>query len=51
MIGALWGATHPGPTLVVTVLSLALGIAAGVEPGRLALLVVAAVSYTHLRAH
>ena len=38
---ALWGATHPGPTLVVTVLSLALGIAAGVEPGRLALLVVA----------
>jgi len=41
VIGALWGATHPGPTLVVTVLSLALGIAAGVEPGRLALLVVA----------
>ncbi|KTR93723.1 1,4-dihydroxy-2-naphthoate prenyltransferase [Microbacterium testaceum] len=38
---ALWGATHPGPTLVVTVLSLALGIAAGVEPARLALLVVA----------
>lgn len=38
---ALWGATHPGPTVVVTVLSLALGVAAGVEPGRLALLVVA----------
>lgn len=38
---ALWGATHPGPTVVVTVLSLALGAAAGVEPGRLALLVVA----------
>lgn len=38
---ALWGATHPGPTLVVTLLSLALGIAAGVEPGRLLMLVVA----------
>lgn len=41
LVRALWGATHPGPTLVVTVLSLALGLAAGVEPGRLALLVVA----------
>ncbi|MDF2047219.1 MULTISPECIES: UbiA family prenyltransferase [Microbacterium] len=41
LVRALWGATHPGPTLVVTVLSLALGIAAGVEPARLALLVVA----------
>jgi len=40
-VRALWGATHPGPTLVVTVLSLALGIAAGVDPGPLALLVVA----------
>lgn len=41
LLGALWGATHPGPTLVVTVLSLALGIAAGLEPWRLVLLVVA----------
>lgn len=41
LVRALWGATHPGPTLVVTVLSLALGLAAGVEPARLALLVVA----------
>ena len=41
LVKALWGATHPGPTLVVTVLSLALGIAAGVEPARLAVLVVA----------
>lgn len=40
-IRALWGATHPGPTLVVTVLSLALGLAAGVEPARLVLLVIA----------
>lgn len=38
---SLWGATHPGPTLVVTVLSLALGIAAGVEPVPLGLLVAA----------
>lgn len=41
LVRALWGATHPGPTLVVTVLSLALGLAAGVEPVRLALLVIA----------
>lgn len=41
LVRALWGATHPGPTLVVTVLSLALGFAAGVEPARLVLLVVA----------
>ncbi|MDR6691669.1 4-hydroxybenzoate polyprenyltransferase [Microbacterium sp. 1154] len=41
LVRALWGATHPGPTLVVTVLALALGIAAGVEPWRLAVLVVA----------
>ncbi|MEW1707139.1 UbiA family prenyltransferase [Microbacterium sp. NPDC089190] len=41
LVRALWGATHPGPTLVVTALSLALGIAAGVEPARLVLLVVA----------
>ncbi|GEB45271.1 4-hydroxybenzoate polyprenyltransferase [Microbacterium sp. AG157] len=41
LVRSLWGATHPGPTLVVTVLALALGIAAGVEPWRLAVLVVA----------
>jgi 4-hydroxybenzoate polyprenyltransferase len=39
LVRALWGATHPGPTLVVTTLSLALGIAAGLEPWRLVLLV------------
>ncbi|MCM3697652.1 UbiA family prenyltransferase [Microbacterium oleivorans] len=38
---ALWGATHPGPSIVVTVLSLALGLAAGLEPWRLVILVVA----------
>jgi 4-hydroxybenzoate polyprenyltransferase len=41
IVGALWASTHPGPTLVVTALSLALGIAAGVDPGRLVLLVAA----------
>jgi 4-hydroxybenzoate polyprenyltransferase len=40
-IRALWGSTHPGPALVVTVLSLALGIATGLDPLRLALLVAA----------
>ncbi|MFJ4038462.1 UbiA family prenyltransferase [Microbacterium sp. NPDC090007] len=39
VIRALWGATHPGPTLVVTLLSLALGLAAGLEPLRLLVLV------------
>ncbi|MFS0865848.1 UbiA family prenyltransferase [Microbacterium sp. 179-B 1A2 NHS] len=38
---ALWGATHPGPALVVTILSLALGLAAGLEPWRVATLVAA----------
>ena len=37
----LWGSSHPGPTLVVTTLALALGIAIGLEPWRLALLTVA----------
>lgn len=36
--GALWRCSHPGPTLVVTVLALVLGVAAGVDAGRLALL-------------
>ncbi|MEU1971374.1 UbiA family prenyltransferase [Microbacterium sp. NPDC019599] len=40
-IRALWGSTHPGPTLVVTALALVLGIALGLEPWRLALLTVA----------
>lgn len=37
----LWRSTHPGPTLVVTVLAVALGIAAHLDGGRLALLAVA----------
>ncbi|MFH8251090.1 UbiA family prenyltransferase [Microbacterium sp. B2969] len=40
-VRALWGSTHPGPTLVVTALALALGIAVGLEPWRLVLLTLA----------
>lgn len=35
---ALWGSSHPGPTLVVTALALALGLAVGLEPWRLVVL-------------
>lgn len=38
---ALWGATHPGPAVVVTALALALGLAGGLEPWRIAVLVAA----------
>lgn len=38
---ALWRSTHPGPSVVVTVLALALGVAVGLDAARLALLVVA----------
>lgn len=38
MLRALWGSTHPGPSVVVTVLAVALGIAAGLDAGRVALL-------------
>nr|WP_198426073.1 UbiA family prenyltransferase [Microbacterium ureisolvens] len=34
----MWGSSHPGPTLVVTALAFALGVATGLEPWRLALL-------------
>nr|WP_205835280.1 UbiA family prenyltransferase [Microbacterium sp. CFH 90308] len=37
----MWGSSHPGPTLVVTALALALGIAIGLEAWRLALLTMA----------
>ena len=37
----LWNASHPGPTLVVTALACALGIAVGLQPWRLALLTLA----------
>jgi 4-hydroxybenzoate polyprenyltransferase len=38
-VRGLWGSTHPGPALVVTTLSLALGIATGLDAARLALVV------------
>lgn len=38
---ALWRSTHPGPTLVVTALSLGLGIAAGLDAWRVVVLVIA----------
>ena len=41
LVGSLWASTHPGPTVVVTVLSLALGTAACVEAAPLGLLVAA----------
>ncbi|MGV9195487.1 UbiA family prenyltransferase [Microbacterium sp. MC2] len=41
---ALWASSHPGPTLVVTVLALALGVAVGLEPWRLGLLTAAVQS-------
>lgn len=40
-VRALWASTHPGPALVVTVLTLALGVAAGLEPWRIVLLTAA----------
>ncbi|MGK3951723.1 UbiA family prenyltransferase [Microbacterium sp. I2] len=41
IVRALWGSSHPGPTLVVTALALALGLSSGLEAWRLALLTVA----------
>lgn len=38
VLRAWWGSTHPGPTVVVTALALALGVSIGLEPWRLALL-------------
>ncbi|GAA5209872.1 UbiA family prenyltransferase [Microbacterium kyungheense] len=40
-VRALWGSSHPGPTLVVTALAFALGLATGLDAARLALLTVA----------
>ncbi|MEJ1154127.1 UbiA family prenyltransferase [Microbacterium marmarense] len=41
VVRALWGSTHPGPTLVVTTLALALGVASGLAPWRVLVLAVA----------
>lgn len=44
LVRSLWASSHPGPTLVVTVLSAALGIAVGLPTGRLGLLVLAVLA-------
>lgn len=44
IVRALWGASHPGPAVVVTALSLALGLAAGLDPVRLVGLVAAVLA-------
>jgi 4-hydroxybenzoate polyprenyltransferase len=41
VVRALWGSSHPGPTLVVTALALALGAAAGAPPAHQAQLTAA----------
>ena len=41
---ALWGSSHPGPTLVVTALALGLGLAVSLEPWRLAVLTLAVLA-------
>jgi 4-hydroxybenzoate polyprenyltransferase len=40
-IAALWRSSHPGPSVVVTLVALALGVASGLEPWRIAVLVLA----------
>ena len=41
IVRALWGSSHPGPTLVVTALAFALGLSIGLEPWRLGMLTLA----------
>lgn len=41
---ALWAASHPGPSLVVTALAVALAVAAGLEPWRIAVLALAVIA-------
>jgi len=43
-VRALWGSSHPGPSVVVTVLALALGLAAHLSPDRLAMLTAAVLA-------
>lgn len=40
-VRGLWGSSHPGPTLVVSALALALGLAVSLDPWRLVLLTLA----------
>ncbi len=41
IVRGLWGSSHPGPTIVVSALALALGLAVSLEPWRLVLLTLA----------
>lgn len=41
VLSGLWGSSHPGPTLVVTVLAAALAVASGAEAWRIGLLSIA----------
>ena len=43
-IGALWRSSHPGPSVVVTLVAVTLGIATGLEPWRIAVLGLAILS-------
>lgn len=43
-VRALWGASHPGPTLVVAALGLALGVSIGLEPWRAGVLTAAVLA-------
>ncbi len=44
VLTALWHSTHPGPCVVVTTLTFALGVAVGLEPWRLVLLAAAVLA-------
>lgn len=44
VLTALWRSTHPGPCLVVTTLTFALGVAVGLEPWRLVLMAAAVLA-------
>lgn len=37
-VAALWGSSHPGPSVVVTAVAVTLGVVAGLEPWRIAVL-------------
>lgn len=44
LLGAVWRSSHPGPTLMVTVLTVVLGVAVGLPPVRLAVVALAVLA-------
>jgi len=44
LLGAVWRSSHPGPTLMVTVLTIVLGVAVGLPPVRLAVIALAVLA-------